>query len=89
VTFSEQGGCGNFKATANITVNGPGTVKYHWVWSDHATDTVDHPPLVFAAAGTQSVSYKWNSTSSGNHWIDIYIDQPNHQQFGRANFHCP
>ena len=87
--FTTSGSCGSFTATANIVVNGPGTVTYHWIWSDGATDTVSHPPLVFASAGTQSVSQDWNTTASGAKWIDIYIDSPNHQQFGRASFSCP
>ncbi len=89
VTFTTSGGCGNFSATANITVNRAGTVTYHWVRSDGATDTVSHDPLEFTAAGTKSVTQTWSTTASGSKWIDIYIDAPNHQQFGRASFSCP
>ncbi len=89
VTFTTSGGCGSFTATANITVNGAGTVTYKWLRSDGATDTVTHDPLEFTAAGTKSVSQSWSTTASGSKWIDIYIDKPNHQQFGRATFTCP
>jgi hypothetical protein len=88
VTFTNIGGCGGFTATANITTNGPGTVTLHWVRSDSITSPVP-PPLVFAAAGMQSVSISLSTTTSGTNWIDIYIDTPNNQQFGRASFICP
>ena len=89
VNFTNSGACGGFTATASITANGPGSVTYHWVWSDGATDTTVHAPVVYAAAGAQSVNTTWNVTAAGTYWIDIYIDTPNHQQFGRASFTCP
>lgn len=89
VSFTNSGGCGGFTATANITANGAGSVTYHWVRSDGATDTAVHPPVVYAAAGSQSVSTTWSASAPGTFWIDIYIDTPNPQQFGRASFTCP
>jgi hypothetical protein len=89
VTFTNGGGCGAFTATANITTNGAGSVTYYWVRSDGATDTVSHPAVVFTSASTQSVNTTWSVSATGTHWIDIYIDSPNHQQFGRASFTCP
>jgi len=89
VSFTTSGGCGNFSATANITVNKAGTVTYHWLRSDGGIDTISHDPLEFTAAGTKSVTQTWSTTASGSKWIDIYIDAPNHQQFGRASFSCP
>jgi hypothetical protein len=59
------------------------------VRSDGATDTEIHPDLVFDSAGTKSVTTTWSTTASGSKWMDIYIDKPNHQQFGRASFSCP
>jgi hypothetical protein len=88
VTFTNTGGCGAFTATANIVVNGPGTVTLHWIRSDNASVPVP-PPLVFAAAGTQSASVSWATTATGTNWFDVYIDAPNNQQFGRASFTCP
>ena len=90
VTFTNTGGCGSFTATANITVNGPGTVTFHWARGDGATGTVP-PAIVFAAAGTQSVSTSWSTASTDNttNWFDLYVDTPNNQQFGRASFTCP
>ena len=89
VNLTVTGGCGNFHIHAAITANGAGNVTYKWIRSDGATDTATHPPVVFTAAGTQSVSTSWATTYPGAKWMDIYIDAPNHQQFGRANFSCP
>lgn len=89
VDLSVSGSCGNFQIQADIKTNGPGTVTYKWIRSDGATDTATHPDLVYSAAGTKSVTTSWSTTASGSKWMDIYIDSPNHQQFGRANFSCP
>jgi hypothetical protein len=89
VNLTVSGGCGNFQITASITANGPGEVTYKWKRSDNAIDTITHPPVVFSSAGTKSVSTNWFTTNPGAKWMDIYIDDPNHQQFGRTNFSCP
>lgn len=89
VNLSVSGSCGNFQIKADITTSSAGTVTYKWIRSDGATDTEVHPDLVFDSAGTKSVSTSWSTTASGDKWMDIYIDKPNHQQFGRANFNCP
>jgi hypothetical protein len=89
VNFINSGGCGGFTAIANVTTNGAGSVTYHWVRSDGVADTNPHSPIVYTSAGTQSVSEAWATTASGTYWIDIYIDSPNRQQFGRASFTCP
>jgi len=89
VTMSVSGACGGFTITANVTANGAGSVTYKWMRSDGAIDGAVHPAIVFASAGTQSVNTTWSVGAAGAHWMDIYIDSPNHQQFGRANFSCP
>ncbi|MDD2922612.1 MAG: NBR1-Ig-like domain-containing protein [Anaerolineales bacterium] len=90
VSFTNSGVCGGFTATASVTANGAGSVTYHFVRSDGAIDGAAHAPIVFASAGTQlAESYTWTVTAPGTYWIDIYIDTPNHQQFGRASFTCP
>ncbi|GAB4541376.1 MAG: hypothetical protein Fur002_09680 [Anaerolineales bacterium] len=90
VSFTNSGACGGFTATANITTNGAGDVTYHFVRSDGGIDTLTHPTLTFGSADTQSAEpYTWTVTAPGSYWIDIYIDAPNHQQFGRAAFTCP
>ena len=72
------------KVTANITTNGAGTVKYHWLRSDGSSSTTK--TLNFGSAGTQSVEYKWalGSGAVGSFWVGIYIDDPNHQDFGHT-----
>jgi hypothetical protein len=89
VSLSVSGGCGAFHIVANITTNGAGTVTYRWIRSDGGVDMAVHPALDYASAGTQSVSTDWSSSAPGAKWMDIYIDTPNHQQFGRADFSCP
>jgi hypothetical protein len=90
VAMSVSGSCGGFTITANVTANGAGNVTYKWMRSDGATDNAAHAPIVFAAAGSQSVNTTWSvSAPASSFWMDIYIDSPNHQQFGRANFSCP
>jgi hypothetical protein len=89
-TVSHSGACGSGKYTvqAAITANGPGEVTYYWIRSDGATDTETHSPVVFTAAGSQTVSTEWNTSATGL-WMDIYIDKPNHQQIGRGLLNCP
>lgn len=72
--------------TAKITTNGPGTVAYHWVRSDGTVSAQSN--LVFAAAGTQSVTYEWPTVDSGLN-ITLYIDSPAIKQYGPLNLNCP
>ncbi len=71
--------------TAHITANGEGDVTYHWTRSDGAT--ASSQTLHFNAAGTKDVQEKWylGSGATGTHWLGIYIDDPNHQDFGHKN----
>ena len=89
VTLSVSGGCGSFHINADVTTNAAGSVTYHWIRSDGATDAASHSPIVFGAAGTQAVATDWSASAAGPKWMDIYIDTPNNHQFGRANFSCP
>jgi hypothetical protein len=80
-----------FVFTANIKVNAPGTVTYHWVFSDGGT--TNHQDLTFDEEGTQAVSTSWTlgnkkvvSPNPFSGWVQIYIDNPNHQGFGKMNF---
>jgi len=90
VVFSVTGTCPNFSYTYSITTNGAGTVNLHRVFSDGATDTAP-VTMVFAAAGTQTSPsiVVFMGAPATTTWTDIYIDNPNHQQFGRASFTCP
>lgn len=89
VTFAVSGTCPNFSYTVTVTTNGAGTVNLHRVFSDGGTDTLPRT-LNFAAAGSQSFTEPvFFGKPASSSWTDIYIDSPNHQQFGRATFTCP
>lgn len=73
--------------TAHITTNGPGDVTYHWTRSDGAGGAAE--TVNFGAAGTKDVSTHWalGSVWAGDtHWLGIYVDDPNHQDFGHKTF---
>jgi len=85
-TFDEPGYTACPKVIAQITTNGPGTVTFHFTRSDGATGPAK--TLTFASAGTQNVEEKWylgSGASGSGFWIGVYIDDPNHQDFGHAN----
>jgi len=88
VSFTTSGGCGSFSATANITVNNAGTVTGYWQRND-ASLPYNFSSLVYPSAGTQSTNITWATTALGTHSIYIYINNPNHQQFGSVSFSCP
>lgn len=88
VAMSVTGGCGAFHTAVSITTNGAGIVNYHKIFSDGGLDNAPGT-MTFASAGTQSFSFDDSESSPGTAWVDLYIDSPNHQQFGRANFTCP
>jgi hypothetical protein len=73
--------------TAHITANAAGDVKYHWTRSDGADGDVK--TLHFASAGTKDVEEAWylpTAAGSETRWLGIYIDSPNHQNFGHKEF---
>ena len=88
VAFDVSGTCGSFSVTVTVTTNGAGTVNLHRIWSDGGTDGTPRT-LIFASAGSQSFTETATFSSIPSIWEDIYIDSPNHQQFGRATFTCP
>ena len=80
-----------FVFSANIFVSGPGTITYHWVFSNG--DTSDNETLIFDEEGSQSVSTSWTlgnkkdvSPNPYTGWAQIYIDSPNNQSFARVHF---
>lgn len=79
---------GKYTVTATITVNKGGLVTYTWIRSDGATSPANSGSLEFDKAGSQSITFEWTTGASGL-WVDLYIDEPNHQQFGRAMLNCP
>ncbi len=92
VAFNTErsGSCaaGKYTVTATITVNKGGLVTYTWIRSDGATGSANSGSLEFDKAGSQSITFEWTTGASGL-WVDLYIDEPNHQQFGRAMLNCP
>lgn len=74
---SYNGPCPNtFTASAKITTNGAGTVKYRWERSDGTNS--DARTLQFDAAGEKSVTnYDWSIPSSGNYWVRLHVLEPN------------
>jgi hypothetical protein len=75
------------RVKAQITTNGAGSVVYHWTRSDSSSSST--ATLTFDSAGTQSINYDWalGSTWAGTtSWVGIYIDDPNHQDFGHKTF---
>jgi hypothetical protein len=73
--------------TAHITTNGPGDVTYRWTRSDSASAS---PQTVhFSSAGTKNVTEKWylgSANAGSTFWLGIYVDDPNHQDFGHKEF---
>ena len=69
-----------FDYSAAITTNKAGTVSYHWVYSDGTTSAVQ--TLTYSSAGTKTVSGTWSLGTTGDYWVKLYIDEPNHQLFG-------
>jgi Ig-like domain-containing protein len=72
---------------AHITTNGAGDVQYHFTQSDGASAPVQ--TLHFDSAGTKDVDKSWllpTSAGTANRWIGIYVDDPNHQDFGHQSF---
>jgi hypothetical protein len=73
-----------FDMNATITVNGPGTVTYIW---KHADGAESKGSITFNTAGTKTiVDGGWGRRycEGGYNWVELYIDKPNHQSFGKA-----
>jgi hypothetical protein len=90
LSAERKGTCasGSYIVTAKITTNGAGKVSYNWVFSDGSKDTAVHDPIEFTGPGSKNVTFEWTTSATGL-WMDIYIDKPNHQNFGRATLNCP
>ncbi len=87
-TWSDAGHTNCPRVTANITANGAGTVTFKWTRQD-VPGGGSLQSLTFASAGTQSVNYDWSRGSvwAGTPtWVGVYVDDPNHQDFGKIDF---
>ncbi len=88
VNFTVSGSCPNFNISIAITTTAAGTVTYNYVSSDGGSYPVN--TLIFSSAGTQTItSSRYFGVAHSSMWVDIYVDSPNHQQFGRATLTCP
>jgi len=77
----------SIKFKADIRVNKAGTVQYHWEFSDSPDSPVTS--VTFTEAGTKSVEHVLEITKdpgSYTGWGYVYIDDPNHQEFGKINY---
>jgi hypothetical protein len=84
-----QGRCpATVRFEGNITVNGPGTVRYTFLRSDGATSPVY--TLEFKREGTQPVSTTWSLGGAArpqfSEWVSIKIISPNEVESPRAGF---
>lgn len=76
----------SFKFMAAITTNGAGTVKYWWTRSDGGISAASS--LTFSGAGTKNTPiYSWERNATGDYWVKLYVDDPNHQLFGPRSVH--
>lgn len=90
LNVSHSGNCtsGTYTVTATVTTNGAVTVTYSWRRSDGISGPSSTGTLNFLAAGTQTINYDWSTGATGLS-ITLYIDTPNHQEFGTALLNCP
>ncbi|MBN1302840.1 MAG: hypothetical protein JXA13_00290 [Anaerolineales bacterium] len=76
------------KVIASITTNGPGDVTFKWKRMD-SPNGGSLETITFNSAGTKNVEYEWqrgNTWKGTDTWVGIYIDDPNHQDFGHLEF---
>ncbi|MGC9466965.1 MAG: protein kinase domain-containing protein [Anaerolineae bacterium] len=79
------GGCpATFNFTADITVEGVGTITYRWERSDGASG--EEQSLDFASPGTQTVDTSWQLSSEGSHWQRVRILSPAEVVSNQATF---
>ena len=78
-----------FTFSADISTSAAGTVSYHWVRSDGGTGA--NGSLSFTGPGTKTITTTWELTETYTGWEAVFVDVPNHQQFGKINFKltCP
>ncbi|MBT3320715.1 MAG: hypothetical protein HN392_00340 [Anaerolineae bacterium] len=76
---------------ADITASGKGKVEYHWIIRENGQSdiTTAVEEITYSGAGEKTVSTTFTCPHSGNFTAYIYIDEPNHQEFGSASFTCP
>jgi hypothetical protein len=80
---------GTVTFTGRISLDGKGAATYKWIRSDG--DTMEFPPLVFLAGGTQIVTTTWAFTSPPNFGMKLHVLKPNDRVSPEARFtnSCP
>jgi hypothetical protein len=68
-----------FNFSAAIVSTTAGHVTYNWVFSDGTTSPLQS--VDFSSGGTQTVTYSITLGAAASMWVDIYIENPNHQEF--------
>ena len=78
--------------SAKITTSKAGKVKYHWILREAGQPdlTTSIEELDFASNKAKEVATLWTSCPhAGSFTAYLYVDDPNHQEFGSAPFNCP
>lgn len=71
-----------FNFSAQITVNGAGTVVYRWERSDNASSSEES--VNFSSSGTKTVNTSWSLSSDGTYWQRLHIISPNDMTSNQA-----
>jgi hypothetical protein len=69
--------------TGRIRTNGPLTVRYQWLRSDHSH--TEHS-LHFDRASSHDISTDWQLNTRMAGWMQLVILEPAHMQTTKANF---
>jgi len=80
-----------FNFSANITSSAVGTVTYYWRYSNNGGTTYTNASvqsITFGAAGTKTITYSPSFPAAGSYIVNVYIDNPNHQNFGGITVTC-
>ncbi|MBN2394383.1 MAG: FHA domain-containing protein [Anaerolineae bacterium] len=72
-----------FKISAQITANGPGTIKYQWERSDV---TPTEKSLRFDTSGTKAIEITWTRSETGSYSARLHILEPEDQLSDEARF---
>jgi hypothetical protein len=78
--------------TAEVTASRAGNATYYWVIRESGQPDIKtaSEQINYSASGTADVSTLWTGCPhSGNFTASLYIDTPNHQEFGSTSFKCP
>ncbi len=77
---------------ASVSASRAGKITYYWIISEsgHADIQTSTEELEFTSGGALDVSTLWTGCPhSGDFSVSLYVDNPNHQKFGSADFTCP